>query len=136
MLSAVSPQGQFRFMLHEGTATAHTFCEFLKRLAAGVDQNIYLIVDGHRIHRAKKVQRVLEHMDGKITLFFLPPYSPQLNPDELVWAQVKPRAGKQGVKFQQELKQRVTCALRSLQQLPEKIKGFFRTPSCQYAVQE
>ena len=133
MFSAVSAQGDFRFMVHEGNGTAATFCDFLQRLAVGVEQKIFLIVDGHRIHRAKKVQRLLESMDGKITLFFLPPYSPQLNPDELVWSQVKQRVGKQWVDSKEQLKNRAISALRSLQKLPEKIKGFFRAPSCQYA---
>jgi transposase len=133
MLSAVNAQGQFRFMVHEGTATAETFCTFLKRLVQGMAQKIYLIVDGHRIHRAKKVQRLLTALAGKITLFYLPPYSPQLNPDELVWGQVKLRVGKQLVKSKADLKARVTAALRSLQKSPQKIRGFFQTPSCQYA---
>jgi transposase len=133
MLSAVSAQGHFRFMVHEGTATAQTFCTFLKRLAHGVEQNIFLIVDGHRIHRAKKVQKLLKELNGKITLFFLPPYSPQLNPDELVWGQVKQRVGKQLIKSKDDLKARVIAALRSLQKMPEKIRGFFQAPSCQYA---
>ena len=133
MLSAVSAQGQFRFMVHEGTATAQTFCTFLTRLAHGVEHKVYLIVDGHRIHRAKKVQKLLEQLDGKITLFFLPPYSPQLNPDELVWSQVKQRVGKQLIKSKADLKARVIAALRSLQKMPEKIQGFFQAPSCQYA---
>jgi transposase len=133
MLSAVSAQGEFRFMVHEGTATAETFCKFLKRLTVGMDRKIFLIVDGHSIHRAKKVRDLLEAMDEKITLFFLPPYSPELNPDELVWAQVKQRVGKQLVKSREDLKERVISALRSLQKYPGKIKGFFRTPSCCYA---
>jgi transposase len=133
MLSAVSAQGEFRFMVHEGTATAETFCKFLKRLAVGMDRKIFLIVDGHSIHRAKKVRELLEAMDGKITLFFLPPYSPELNPDELVWAQVKRRVGKQLVKSKGDLKERVISALRSLQKYPDKIRGFFRTPLCCYA---
>jgi transposase len=136
MLSAVSAQGQFRFMVHEGTATAETFCTFLKRLAHGVEQKIFLIVDGHRIHRARKVQALLTELRGKITLFFLPPYSPQLNPDELVWGQVKQRVGKQVIKTKDDLKARVTAALRSLQRLPQKIRGFFQAPSCQYATAE
>lgn len=136
MLSAVSAQGQFRFMVHEGTATAETFCTFLKRLAAGVEQRIFLIVDGHRIHRAKKVQKLLTDLKGKIELFFLPPYSPQLNPDELVWGQVKQRVGKQLVKTKTNLRERVISALRSLQKSPRKIRGFFKTPSCQYACAE
>jgi transposase len=133
MLSAISPQGQFRFMVHEGTATAETFCTFLKRLTQGVEEKIFLIVDGHRIHRAKKVARLIEAMQGKIALFFLPPYAPQLNPDELVWGQVKQRVGKQPIRSKADLKARVMAALHSLQKLPGKIKGFFQAPSCQYA---
>lgn len=136
MLSAISPQGQFRFMVHEGTATAETFCRFLKRLAQGVEEKIFLIVDGHRIHRAKKVDHLLAKLNGKITLFFLPPYAPQLNPDEWVWSQVKQRVGKQLIQSKADLKARVMAALRSLQKLPEKIRGFFQAPSCQYAACE
>ena len=132
-LSALRATGQFRFMVHEGTATAETFCAFLKRLAEGVAQKIFLVVDGHSIHRAKKVERLLAELNGKITLFFLPAYSPQLNPDELVWANVKQRVGQQLIESAADLKARVISALRSLQRLPDKVKSFFQTPSCQYA---
>jgi transposase len=135
MMSAISPKGEFRFMVHEGTATAETFCLFLKRLAAGIEQKIYLIVDGHRIHRAKKVQKLLKKLKGKITLFFLPPYSPQLNPDEWVWAQVKGKVGKQIVRSRDELKEKVNSALRSLQRMPEKLKKIFHAPDCRYAME-
>lgn len=133
MLSAVSAQGELRFMVHEGTATAETFCTFLKRLAHGIEGNIFLIVDGHRIHRAKKVQALLKQLDGKITLFFLPPYSPQLNPDEWVWNQVKQRIAKQPARSTAQLKAKALAALRSLQRLPETIRGFFCDPDCAYA---
>jgi len=135
MISAISPNGQLRFMVHEGTATAEVFCDFLKRLARDVEQKIFLIVDGHRIHRARKVQKLLKKMDGKITLFFLPPYSPELNPDELVWSQVKRQVAKKPVNSRDELQQRILSALRSLQKLPEKVRGFFMTPTCRYAIE-
>ncbi|WP_025321625.1 IS630 family transposase [Deferrisoma camini] len=133
MLSAVSPRGEFRFMVHEGTVTAEVFCTFLRRLAAGVEQKIFLIVDRHAIHRAKRVRELLEEMDGKITLFFLPPYSPELNPDELVWSQVKRRVARELMQSKEDLKARVLSALRSLQRMPDKIRGFFLAPSCRYA---
>jgi transposase len=135
MLSAISAQGRMRFMVHEGTANADTFCEFLKRLDQSIEEKIYLIVDGHRIHRAKKVQALLEEMDGRITLYFLPPYSPQLNPDEWVWNQVKQRVSKQPARDKHELRQKVLSALHSLQQLPATIKAFFQDPDCSYAAQ-
>ena len=90
-------------------------------------------MDGHRIRRAKKVQKRPKKLVGKITLFFLPQYFPQLYPDELVWGQVKQRVGKQRIKSKADLKTRGMSALRSLQKLPEKTKGFFRVPTCQYA---
>ncbi len=135
MLSAVSPRGELRFMVHEGTATAETFCTFLERLVVGVEQKIFLIVDGHPIHRARKVQDCLQRLDGQIELFFLPPYAPQLNPDEWVWNQVKGRVGRQDVRDKNELKQKILSALRSLQKLPEKIRGFFRDPDIRYAME-
>ncbi len=135
MISAVSPKGELRFMVHEGTATADTFCNFLRRLSTNVEQKIFLVVDGHRIHRARKVQSLLKKMDGKITLFFLPPYSPQLNPDEWVWAQIKGTVGRQVVHHRHELKQKVMAALRSLQRTPEKLKNIFHAPDCRYVIE-
>jgi transposase len=66
-------------------------------------------------------------------LFFLPPYAPDLNPDELVWGHVKGRIGRRTVTTKKELKKQAWSALRSLQKWPSKIRGFFRHPSCQYA---
>ncbi|WP_459943342.1 transposase, partial [Deferrisoma palaeochoriense] len=64
---------------------------------------------------------------------FLPPYSPELNPDELVWSQVKRRVAREVVRSKKDLKARVLSALRSLQRMPDKIRGFFLAPSCRYA---
>jgi len=134
MLFAVSADGEFRFMLHEGTATAETFCQFLKQLLIGVERPIYLIVDGHRIHRAKKGQQLVADLDGKLKLFFLTPSSPQLNPDEWVWNNVKQRVAKQLVVTKSQLYQLAQAALSALKQAPETIKGFFRDPDIQYAM--
>ena len=89
MISAVSPRGEFRFMLHDGSVNAEVFREFLKRLMVGATTPVFLIVDGHPIHKAKLIKKFVEAQDGKLKLFYLPPYSPQLNPDEQVWAHVK-----------------------------------------------
>ena len=119
-----------RFMVHEGSVTADIFCEFLTRLAAGMERKIYLVVDGHSIHKAAKVQK---HLGGQITLFFLPPYSPDLNADEWVWKQVKQRIARHTVRTREELKRVALSALHSLRRMPEKIRGFFRDPAGCYA---
>ncbi len=85
-LSAVNAAGHFRFMVHEGRVNAGVFAEFLDRLVEGMDRKLILVVDGHSIHRAKVVQAKLEALQGRLELVFLPSYSPQLNPDEGVWA--------------------------------------------------
>ena len=82
MISAVSPQGEFRFMLHEGSVNASVFLEFLKRLMIGAKKPVFLVVDGHPIHKAKPVKEYIESLKGMLKRFFLPPYSPHLNPDE------------------------------------------------------
>lgn len=61
---------------------AKGFVEFLKRLMVNADKPVFLIVDGHPAHKAKLVKNYVESLDGKLKLFYLPPYSPHLNPDE------------------------------------------------------
>lgn len=133
VISAVSARGDFRFMVHEGTVTAVVFREFLKRLMAGAKQPIFLVVDGHPTHKAKLVKEYVAQQQGKLKLVYLPPYSPQLNPDEQVWGYVKSRVAKQVPENQVELKQFLVSALRRLQKLPWVVAGFFRHPECRYA---
>lgn len=133
MISAVSPRGEFRFMLHDGSVNAEVFREFLKRLMVGATTPVFLIVDGHPIHKAKLIKKFVEAQDGKLKLFYLPPYSPQLNPDEQVWAHVKRRVSRQLVQSKDEMKRLALGALRRIQKLPELVKSFFRQPECQYA---
>ena len=134
MISAVSPQGEFRFMLHDGSVTATVFREFLKRLMIGVDKPVFVIVDGHPIHKAKLIRAYVESLKGQLKLFYLPPYSPQLNPDEQVWAHVKRQVSKRLVQDKDELKRLALGALRRIQRLPSLVKSFFRQPECQYAL--
>jgi len=86
MVSAISPRGELRFRVQEGKMNAGKFIDFLKALLGSVPGKIFLIVDGHPVHKARKVSEfVKEKADGRLSIFFLPPYSPDLNPDEWVW---------------------------------------------------
>lgn len=134
MLSAVSARGELRFMVKKGSVGAAVFIEFLKRLVHGMKRPVFLIVDGHPSHRAKMTTRFVESLNGKLRLFFLPGYSPDLNPDELVWRQVKYHdIGRQLIDDANELVSRVFSALRSLQRRPGIIRSFFATPTTRYA---
>ena len=133
MISAITNRGQFRFMTVDGTVTATVFRDFLKRLVQGMERKIYLVVDGHPTHKAKLVRTFVEANKDRIELVILPPYSPELNPDELVWAHVKQRVGRKAVQTKEELINAVNAALRSLQKLPAIVSSFFHTPTCSYA---
>lgn len=135
MISAVAPGGEIRFMVHEGSVTATVFRDFLKRLLIGTTRPVYVIVDGHPIHRARLVQRFVASTDGQLKLFTLPPYAPHLNPDEAVWGHVKRNIARSGVQNLDQLKSLALGALRSLQKLPHIVRGFFRQPECQYILE-
>ena len=128
-----SPGGRFRFMVHEGTVTAKVFKQFLERLMAGATKPIFLIVDGHPTHRSKLVRDFVASTNGRLQLFFLPPYSPHLNPDEQVWAHVKREVSRRGVDSLEEMKRLALSALRRIQKLPDLVRSFFRQPECMYA---
>jgi len=135
MLSAISSKGELRFMLEAGRVTGEVFVEFLRRLLHGATGPVFLIVDGAPIHRSKLVNAFLASTNGQLRLFFLPPYAPELNPDEQVWNYVKNHGvGRQGLTRASELREKVMSRLRSLQQLPWTIRMFFLLPDTQYAV--
>ena len=70
LISAVSAQGQLRFMLTKGRVTAAVFMDFLKRLLVNAPAPIFVVVDGHPTHRAKSVARFVAAQAGKLALFF------------------------------------------------------------------
>ena len=134
MLSAISAKGEMCFMVMQGCVNAGVFIEFLKRLISRGERKIFLVVDGHPSHRANKTKRFVESVKNRLALFFLPPYSPELNPDELVWNHIKNhRIGRMIVENREDLVCKVRFALRSLSRSPEKIQGFFRKESLCYA---
>jgi len=134
MISAVSPKGSLRFMVVRGGVGARVFVRFLKRLMHGRRRPAFLIVDGHPSHRAKIVQRFVDSLDGKLELRFLPPYSPELNPDELVWNDVKNNGvGRAIVEKPSDLRRVVVGRLRYLQKSPAVVRSFFQAPDTKYA---
>ncbi|MFM8646692.1 MAG: IS630 family transposase [Methylocystis sp.] len=135
LISAVTSRGHMRFMIKEkGGVNAEVFIEFLKRLVIGAKQPIFLIVDRGPAHRSKKTKAFVEGLAGKLQLFFLPPYSPDCNPDELVWKHLKADTiGRMSVTSKQEFKKKVLSSMRRLQSNPEKIRAFYQKPSLKYA---
>lgn len=134
MISAVSPKGALRFMVVRGGVGARVFITFLKRLMHGRKRPVFLIVDGHPAHRARIVKQFVASTNGKLRLFALPPYSPELNPDELVWNDVKNNGVARAlVGKPSDLKKAVVSRLRYLQKTPAHVRSFFQAPETKYA---
>lgn len=134
MISAVSARGGMRFMLTKGKVNGPVFVEFLKRLMHNAPRPIFLILDGGSYPRGRPVKDYVASLGGKLRLFFLPPYSPELNPDEQVWNYVKNHGvAKAALRSGKELRKFVLARLQSLQKMPWTIRMFFLTPDTQYA---
>lgn len=134
MISAVSAQGEFRFMVVKGRIGAPRFIEFIKRLIHGSDRTIFLIVDGHPAHKARKVTEFVETIKKRFRLFFLPPYSPELNPDERVWNDLKNNAiGKQVITSRDQMHKAVVSHLRFIQKTPDRVRAYFNNETTKYA---
>ena len=135
LISAITSKGKMRFMIKEkGGVNASVFIEFLRRLVIGATHPVFLIVDRGPAHRAKKTKAFVETLGGKLKLFFLPPYSPDRNPDELVWKHLKAdTVGRMVTTGKADFKKKIVASMRSLQKRPEKISAFYQKPSLKYA---
>ncbi|MHB1818402.1 MAG: IS630 family transposase [Streptosporangiaceae bacterium] len=133
MISAVSAKGALRFAVFDGTTTAASFIAFCKRLVHDAPGPVFLVVDGHPAHRARAVKAYVASTAGRLELFTLPGYSPELNPDEWVWKNVKnDRIARAGVTSKDGLKAKAIGALRRLQKLPRLVAAFFSDPNLRY----
>jgi transposase len=137
LISAVTPGGVLRFATIDGKLNAAKFIDFCRRLLQDTPGPVFLILDGHPVHRSVAVKQFAASMKGRLRLFFLPPYSPELNPDEWVWKNVKhDRVGRRGIDSLEDLKGKALAALHRLQKLPHLIRGFFRDPNLRYITAE
>jgi transposase len=134
MISAVSAQGEFRFMIVRGRVGAAFFLEFIKRLVHGSDRMIFLIVDGHPSHRARKVTKFIGTIKDRFRLFYLPPYSPELNQDERVWNDLKNNAiGRHAITSPEQLHCAVVSHLRFNRKSPDCGQAYFNGETTKYA---
>lgn len=134
MISAVSPKGEMRFMILKKRFSADVFIDFIKRLIEGARHPVILIVDGHPAHKAKKVKAFVKSIKDQFRMFFLPPYSPELNPDELVWNDLKSHdLGRRVAENKDDLKVMAMAGLRRIQKKKGKVQSYFRAKTTAYA---
>jgi transposase len=134
MISTITNRGRLAFMVFKQRFTADVMIEFLRRLIRHSNQKVFLIVDGHPVHRSGKVARWIKGHHQDIRLFRLPDYSPELNPDELLNQDVKSNAvGRQRPEDQTQMIGQVRSYLRSTQRQPGVVMKYFREENVAYA---
>jgi transposase len=135
MISAISGAGMLRFRLFTGSFTGPVFVDFLGRLLRDCGRRkVHLIVDGHPVHRAKLVSAWVGRHAERIELHFLPGYSPELNPVELLNHDVKANAaGRRRPRSAGELREELHGYLRRRQRQPQVLVRFFDHPTTRYA---
>ena len=136
MISAITNRGRLYFSVFRGRFTARVFLDFLKRLVRQVGRPVYLIVDGHPVHRSRAVRHWLDQNTKRIRLFRLPAYSPELNPDEYLNQDVKSNAvGRERPHDVHEMIATVRGYLRGTQRQPTLVARYFHAEPVRYAAE-
>jgi transposase len=134
MLSAISKRGNLRFILYKDNMNADKLIDFMRRLVKDTNQKVFLILDNLRVHHSKKARTWLKKHKTEIEIFYLPPYAPEYNPDELLNSDLKRGIGNRKMPHnEKELEHNMRSHLKSLQTNPEKIRSFFYAEYTIYA---
>ena len=134
MISSVTNQGKVQFMIYSDTMNSDKFIEFLGQLIKSSQKKLYVILDNLRVHHSKPVKQWTEENKEDIELFFLPSYSPELNPDEYLNCDLKQGMSmKKSPKTKEQLQNNVQEHMQMLASSSERVKKYFKHKAIQYA---
>jgi transposase len=134
MISAITNQGKVRFMFYKENMNSKRLITFMSRLVRDAGRKVYLILDNLKVHHSELVRNWLEKHKEKIEVFYLPSYSPELNPDEYLNNSLKQKVHS-GVRAQnaKQLQSKARKHMCLLQNRPKKVKKFFEHRCVSYA---
>jgi len=134
MISAVSARGKLRFMIYKHNMNADKLIDFMRRLVNDTPKKVFLILDNLRVHHSKKVAKWLAKHRAKIEVFFLPPYAPEYNPDELLNNDLKNGIGNRAMpRNEADMEHNIRSHMKLVQLNPTKITSFFNSKYTIYA---
>ncbi|MDR0247600.1 MAG: IS630 family transposase, partial [Burkholderiales bacterium] len=134
MISTVTNQGKTRWMIVDDAFNSDKLIEFLSALVKDADKKIFLILDNLRVHHSKPVKAWLTERKERIEVFYLPNYSPELNPDERLNADLKYALGSRvQTRTKDKLKNAAKAHMEMLEQNPERVRLYFDDPKVKYA---
>ena len=134
MISTVTNQGKTRWMIVEESFNADKLIEFLAALINDAERKVFLILDNLRVHHSKLVKAWLADKKDKIEIFYLPSYSPELNPDERLNADLKYAIGsKVSARTKKRLRDVASAHMALIEASPERVMKYFQDPRVAYA---
>lgn len=134
VISAVSASGTFWAAPSTGKLAAESLVQFLRDFMKGQKKKVFGVVEGHPAHKANLVKDYIAERAGRLELYFLPPYAPDLNPDEFVWNDMKSTGvSKKPLKKNESLRERVEHDLNAIPASKILVASFFSAQSVAYA---
>jgi transposase len=134
MISSITNNGKVRFMFYKEKMCSDLLIEFLKRLIRSTDKKVFLILDNLRVHHSKQVKEWLAEHKAFIEVYYLPSYSPELNPDEYLNNDLKASLSQKTPKRDKgQWEKNAKAHMRSVQKRPEHIKNLFKAEPIKYA---
>jgi len=134
LISALTNKGELRWMVLESAIKAPTLIRFLGRLVREAGRKVFLILDRLPVHRSAKVRDWLAGREAEIEVFHLPPYSPELNPDEGLNADLKQAVTRKApARTKPQLRRTVINHMRRLSKSPARVRSFFGHHTFRYA---
>ena len=133
-ISALSNSGGFWYQVYTERFNADVFIDCLKDLIENRKKPVFIIMDGHPVHKSKKVREFVRNQQGRLSIFILPPYAPDLNPDELVWNYIRQTGtARSPLKKGESLWERTFIDLELIAQDKDLVKSFFRNEAVSFA---
>jgi transposase len=134
VMSAITSRGALWFTVFTGRFTAKVFTGFLDRLARQAQRKVHVIADRHPVHRSKAVRTWLEENADRVELHLMPGYSPELNPDEILNADVKRHVHASRARSTDDLAHETRRFLRRRQRQPHIVRGYFHARHVRYTI--
>lgn len=133
-MASITAQGRVQFKLYDRRFTSEVLIEFMERLIIKATGKVFLILDNHPVHQAERVQVWIDEHVKQLEVFFLPRYSPELNPAEYLNSDVKQEVHSRPPTLSLEaLKEQALSKLQSLQQIPQRVISYFKHDDIAYA---
>jgi len=134
MISAINNQGKVRFMIYRDAMNSELLIKFMTRLTKDAGRKVFLILDNLRVHHSKKVTKWLGKHKEQIAVFYLPSYSPELNPDEYLNGNLKNKVHSgTPIRNREDLEKKARSFMRTLVKRPAHVRSYFRHPKVAYA---